>query len=132
PPPTTPPTTPPVTPVETASDVNVRLSFKAGLGLLAPATTGTLGNITAQVGGVPTGTTSMLTLKILGGTLTELGTGCAPVGDTAVCEIGPDAPPITFKVIGVPVSAMATVTTPSTVVDPDANNNQDSMLLGLL
>ncbi len=136
PPPTT-PTPPPVTPtppVMTAADESVQMSYKLGVGLLAPKTTGTLGNIHAAVAGVPAGTTSWLTIKVLGGSLTQVGFGapCHSAGDTTVCMIRANTPPLNFKVNGVAVSASATVTTPSNVVDPTMANNEDSMILGLL
>ncbi|MCW2756073.1 MAG: sigma-70 region 2 domain protein [Marmoricola sp.] len=125
----TPPVTPPVT---ASSDESVHLSFKVGLGLLSPNTTGTLGNINAQVAGVPAGTVSTLTIQVLGGSLTQIGHGCTSAGDTTVCQIRSGTPPLNFKVNGVPVAATATVTTPTNVSDPIIANNEDSMLLGLL
>jgi RNA polymerase sigma factor (sigma-70 family) len=125
--------TPPVTPpVMAAADVSVHLSYKIGVGLLSPATTGTLGNIDAAVAGVPAGTTSVLTIKVLGGTLTQLGSWCTSAGDTTVCTVWHDEAPLNFKVNGVPVTATATVTTPANTNDPVMSNNQDSMILGLL
>lgn len=134
-PPTT-PTAPPVTPTAPATpdeaDVSVRLAFAPKLGLLGAPNAGTVGNLTAEAFGVPEGLTGMIKVQVFGGTLTQIGTGCAPVGNVAVCAIGPDAPPLVFKVNGLPVTASATVTGPEDVADPESSNNRDSMLLGLL
>ena len=64
--------------------------------------------------------------------LVQRGGGCRPSGSVATCAIGPGAPPLEFNVIGVPVSATATVTVPAGFTDPTMANNHDSVLLGLL
>lgn len=130
--PVTPPTTPPV-PVVTTADVGVRLTFSLRpLGILNLKENGLLGNLNATVSGVPAGQKSTITIRVLGGTMTQKGSGCKPSGSTAVCALGPGAPPLTFKVHGVPVSATATVTVPNGFTDPAMANNQDSVLLGLI
>lgn len=134
--PTTPtptPTPPDPTPtLPSSADVSVDLSFTARLGLLGAPDAGTLGNLNADVDGIPEGTTGWVTIELVGGTLTQLGAGCVPDGVTVVCEVGPDAPPLRFKVNGIPVTASATVTGASEVPDPEMRNNRDTMLLGLL
>lgn len=131
-PPVTPTTTPPV-PVGTTADVGVRLTFSLRpLGILNLTENGLLGNLNATVWGVPAGQRSTLTIHVVGGTMTQKGSGCKPSGSTAVCTIGPDAPPLTFKVHGVPVSATATVTVPNGFTDPTMDNNHDSVMLGLI
>lgn len=130
--PVTPPTTPPA-PVDTTADIRVRLTFSLRpLGILNLKENGLLGNLNATVSGVPAGQRSTITIRVLGGTMTQKGSGCKPSGSTAVCALGPDAPPLTFKVHGVPVSATATVTVPKGFTDPAMDNNHDSVLLGLI
>ncbi|MCZ4500140.1 MAG: sigma-70 region 2 domain protein [Marmoricola sp.] len=133
--PTTPPVTP-TTPVEpitpSMADVSVRLAFQPKLGLLGASNAGTLGNLTAEAFGIPEGTTGTIKVQVFGGTLSQIGDGCAPEGNVAVCAIGPDTDPLVFKVNGLPVTASATVTGPTDVGDPVSRNNRDSMLLGLL
>lgn len=134
PPVTTPttPTTPPV-PLDTTANIGVRLTFSLRpLGVLNLKENGLLGNLNATVSGVPAGQESTITIHVLGGTMTQKGSGCKPSGSTAVCALGPDAPPLTFKVHGVPISATATVTVPNGFTDPVMDNNQDSVLLGLI
>ncbi|HEX4190221.1 MAG TPA: sigma-70 family RNA polymerase sigma factor [Marmoricola sp.] len=132
-PPPTGPTGPTTTPV-TDADVSVRLAFQPKLGLLGAPDAGTLGNLNADVSGLPAGTTGMITVDIVGGSLTPLGTGCTESGfsTTVTCVVGPDAPPLVFKVNGVPITATAEVTAPATVEDPQMDNNSDALLLGLL
>jgi RNA polymerase sigma factor (sigma-70 family) len=127
--PTTPPTQPPVV---VSADLSVRLTFSIRLGLLDPQNSGLLGNLNASVSGIPAGKTSTITVRVLGGTLTQKGSGCKPSGSTATCAIGPGAPPLEFKVHGVPVSATATITVPQGITDPNLANNRDSVLLGIL
>ncbi|HET6153141.1 MAG TPA: sigma-70 family RNA polymerase sigma factor [Marmoricola sp.] len=130
---TPPPTGPTTTPI-TDADISVRLAFQPKLGLLGAPNAGTLGNLNADVTGVPEGTTGMVTVSIVGGSLSPLGTGCTETGlsTTVTCMVGPDAPPLVFKVNGIPVTASAEVTAPDTVEDPQMNNNRDALLLGLL
>lgn len=131
-PPNSPPTAPPTVGARTA-DVGVRLTFSLRpLGVLSPSDSGLLGNLNATVGGVPAGTRATITVTVVGGTMTQQGSGCKPSGSTATCAIGPDAPPLVFKVHGVPVRATATVTVPQGYDDPQAGNNTDSVLLGLI
>ena len=135
PPPTSAPPTSTPTPTSrtTTADVGVRLTFSLRpLGVLTPGKTGLLGNLNVTVYGVPTGEKSTLTIRVVGGRLTQLGSSCKPSGSTATCALGPDAAPLTFKVHGVPVSATATVTVPAGYTDPVMANNRDSVLLGLI
>lgn len=154
-PPVVPPTTPPTTPVPTSADVSARLAFQAKLGLLGAPDAGTIGNLTAEAGGFPEGTTGWLKIQVFGGTLTQLGTGCAAAvsitsnapptpralliaaatpqtATTLLCPIKPGSAPVSFKVNGLPVTASATVIGPDNVTDPNSRNNRDSVLLGLL
>ncbi len=125
----------PVTPqptIPTSADVSVDLAFTMKLGVLGDPGAGTLGNLHAKVDGIPEGTTGWVTIEVVGGTLTQIGTGCVPNGAAMVCEVGSFPPTLRFKVNGVPVTASATVTGPENVPDPAMDNNQDSMLLGLI
>ncbi|MFL6159290.1 MAG: sigma-70 family RNA polymerase sigma factor [Marmoricola sp.] len=134
--PTKPPTTPPVvTPTPpTSADVSVRLAFQPKLGLLGARNAGTLGNLNAEAFGIPAGTTGMMKVQVVGGTLTPLGRGCTSngFGDMVWCPVGPGSPPMVFKVNGLPVTAMATVVGPDNVPDPVSRNNRDATILGLL
>jgi RNA polymerase sigma factor (sigma-70 family) len=131
PPPTT--TTNPPPPVVQSADVRLRLTFSLRpLGVVTPKRTGLLGNLNATVSGIPAGQKVVLTVKVLGGTMTQQGSGCKPKGSTAVCTIGPGTPTLVFKVRGVPVSATATVSVPDGYRDPVLSNNHDTVLLGLL
>jgi RNA polymerase sigma factor (sigma-70 family) len=132
--PTTPPpfTPPPTQPPPTSADVSVDLSFQAKLGLLGAPNAGTIGNLTATTDGVPTGMEGTLTIKTLGATLSQIGTGCTIVRDTTTCPIWKGMSPLVFKMIGVPVATSATVSGPADVSDPAPRNNHDSVLLGLL
>jgi hypothetical protein len=131
PPPTT--TTTPPPPVVKSADVRVRLTFSLRpLGVLTPRRTGLLGNLNTTVSGIPAGQKAVLTVKVLGGTLSQQGSGCKPKGSTAVCTIGPGTPTLVFKVRGVPVSATASVSVPNGYKDPVLSNNLDTVLLGLL
>ncbi|MFL6107783.1 MAG: sigma-70 family RNA polymerase sigma factor [Marmoricola sp.] len=129
-PPTTPPTTPPVTP--TSADVSVDLAFQAKLGLLGAKNAGTIGNLTATTDGVPTGMTGSITIKTLGATLEQIGSGCTVQADTTTCPIWEGMHPLVFKMIGVPVTTSATVVGPTNVSDPAPRNNHAGLLLGLL
>jgi RNA polymerase sigma factor (sigma-70 family) len=133
-PPVTTPPVPPVTTPPTArvADVAVRLSFSVRPGLLTKANDGLVGYLTASVTGVPTGQKATVTIRVVGGRLSQRSPGCKPSGSTATCQVGPGAPPLEFSVLGLPVSASATVTVPSGWTDPSLSNNRDSVLLGLL
>jgi RNA polymerase sigma factor (sigma-70 family) len=128
---TTPPTAPPPEVVKTA-DIRVRLTFTVRVGLLTHDRDGLLGYLNAGVSGIPANTKSTITVHVTGGRLVQRGTGCRPSGSTATCALGPGAPPLEFNVMGVPVSAVATVTVPAGYTDPTMSNNHDSVLLGLL
>jgi hypothetical protein len=93
---------------------------------------GLLGFLNADVSGIPTGQKSTITVRVVGGRLVQRGSGCRPSGAVATCDVGPGAPPLEFSVMGVPVSATATVTVPQGWVDPTMSNNDDSVLLGVL
>lgn len=130
--PTFPTPTPPAPTPPSSADVSVDLSFSARLGLLGAPEAGTLGNLNVTVDGIPEGTTGLVTVQVVGGTLTQLDSSCVPDGATMVCKVGPDTPTLRFKVNGIPISAKATVTGPRDVPDPAMQNNSDSVLLGLL
>jgi hypothetical protein len=110
----------------------VRLTFSLRVGLLTREKDGLLGYLNAGVSGIPTGQKSTITVRVTGGRLVQRGSGCKPSGSVATCALGPGAPPLEFNVMGVPVSATATVTVPSGYTDPSMANNHDSVLLGLL
>jgi hypothetical protein len=120
-------------PVSTSADVSVRLTFSLRpLGVLTPRQNGLLGNLNATTRGVPAGQRATITIHVVGGTMTQKGSGCKPAGSTAVCAIGPNAPALVFKVHGIPVSATARITAPTGWTDPLLSNNTDSVLLGLI
>jgi hypothetical protein len=127
------PSTAPVTTVAppTVSDVRVRLTFSLRAGVLTPQRDGLLGFLNAGVTGIPTGQKATLTVHVVGGRLVARGPGCRTAGSTATCEIGPGTATPQFNVMGIPVSASATVTA-GAFSDPVASNNSDSVLLGLL
>jgi RNA polymerase sigma factor (sigma-70 family) len=120
-------------PVSTTADVSVRLTFSLRpLGILTPKQNGLLGNLNATTKGIPAGQRATITIHVVGGTMTQKGSGCKPAGSTAVCAIGPNAPALIFKVHGIPVSATARITAPAGWTDPLPSNNTDSVLLGLI
>ena len=129
-PPSTPPTTRP--PVVHTADISVRLTFSLRVGPLTKAKDGLLGYLNAGVSGIPANTKSTITVRVLGGRLVQRGSGCRPSGSVATCALGPGAPPLAFNVMGVPISATATVTVPAGWTDPAMSNNHDTVLLGLL
>ena len=110
----------------------MRLTFSLRVGALTHEDDGLLGYLNASVSGIPTGQKSRITVRVLGGRLVQRGSGCKPAGAMATCEVGPGAPPLQFNVMGVPVSATATVTVPGGYTDPSMSNNDDSVLLGLV
>jgi hypothetical protein len=112
------------------SDVGVRLTFSLRVGVLTPQRDGLLGFLSAGVTGVPAGERATLTVRVVGGRLVARGPGCRTAGSTATCDIGPGATP-QFNVMGVPVSASASVAVGG-FTDPVTTNNNDSVLLGLL
>lgn len=140
----TPPVVTPTPPVILTSDVSVRMAFKVGLGLLTPSTSGTLGNVKVSTAGIPAGKTATVTIHVVGGTLAAMtGTtssartgsidACTGTGTSVVtCTLTSTDAPLQFKVEGVPVSSWADVTAPRGYIDPNPDNNRDSMLLGLL
>jgi hypothetical protein len=132
PPFTPPPTKPPTTPPPTSADVSVGLTFQAKLGLLGAPNAGTIGNLTATTDGLPSGAEGTITIETLGATLDQIGTGCTSEQDTTTCPIWPGMPPLEFKVMGVPVTASATVSGPENMTDPAPRNNHASLLLGIL
>jgi RNA polymerase sigma factor (sigma-70 family) len=121
-----------VAPPSLVSDVAVRLTFSLRIGLLTPQDNGLLGYLNAGVTGVPAGQQATLRVSVLGGRLVSRGNGCHASGSVATCDIGPGTPPLEFNVIGIPVSASATVTAPGGYSDPSPSNNNDSVLLGVL
>jgi RNA polymerase sigma factor (sigma-70 family) len=127
---TTPPTKPP-TGARTA-DIGVRLTFSLRVGLLTREKDGLLGYLNAGVSGVPSGQRATLTVRVVGGRLVSRGGACHATGSVATCALGPGVPPLEFNVMGVPVTATATVTVPDGYTDPTMSNNHDSVLLGLL
>jgi RNA polymerase sigma factor (sigma-70 family) len=128
--PSSPPTSEP--PAVRRADVGVRLTFSLRAGLLTRQRDGLLGFLNASVRGIPAGQKSTITVRVVGGRLVQRGSGCRPSGSVATCAIGPGAPALEFNVLGVPVSATATVTVPNGWTDPTMANNRDTVLLGLL
>ena len=125
------PSTPPA-PNARIADVGVRLTFTLRPGLLSKGNEGLLGYLTATVSGIPSGQQATVTVQVTGGRLVQRGSGCKPSGATATCQVGPGSAPLEFNVMGVPVSASATVTAPSGWTDPTTSNNHDTVLLGML
>jgi RNA polymerase sigma factor (sigma-70 family) len=125
---------PTVTPqaVARVSDFKVRLTFSLRVGILTAQRDGLLGFLNAGVTGVPTGERATLTVRVVGGQLVARGPGCRANGGVATCDIGPGTDTLQFNVMGVPVSATATVSVPGGYTDPAMSNNTDSVLLGLL
>ncbi len=137
------PTPTPTPPVQArTADVSTQLAFRLGLGLLSPTENGTLGNLKASVDGIPEGQETTVTVQVFGGVLEQLpastrtgaanGSDCEIDASVAVCTVHKGSAPLTFKVIGLPVSASATIGVPRNISDPNMRNNRDSMLLGLL
>ena len=114
------------------ADVSVRLTFSVRVGPLTKSQDGLLGYLNAGTGGVPAGQKATLTVRVVGGRLVSRGGACRATGSTATCDVGPGAPPLEFNVMGVPVSATATVSVPGGWTDPTMSNNSDTVLLGLL
>jgi len=131
-PPSPPPVSVTVAPPSLVSDVSVRLTFSLRIGLLTPQDDGLLGYLNAGVSGVPSGQTATLTVQVLGGNLVARGNGCHASGSVATCSMSPGEEPPQFNVIGIPVSASATITVPNGYTDPVRSNNSDSVLLGVL
>ncbi|HET6166467.1 MAG TPA: sigma-70 family RNA polymerase sigma factor [Marmoricola sp.] len=133
-PPSTPVVEPPtVPPISTVADVSVRTTFSLRpLGILTPRQSGLLGNLNVTTRGVPAGQRASITVHVVGGTMTQKGSGCKPAGSTATCTVGPGTTTLVFKVHGVPISATARITAPSGWTDPLLSNNFDSVLLGIL
>jgi hypothetical protein len=129
--PSTPKVTAAVLPPAPVADVAVRLTFSLRAGAVTKESDGLLGYLTATVTGVPAGQRSTLTVRVTGGRLAQRGGGCRASGSVATCEVGPGAAPLEFNVIGVPVSASATVTVPGGYTDPSRANNTDNVLLGV-
>ena len=128
---------PPVAPVTTVappvvSDVGVRLTFSLRAGVLTPQRDGLLGFLNAGVTGIPAGQSATLTVHVVGGRLIARGPGCKASGASATCDIRPGMATPQFNVMGIPVSASATVTAAGGFTDPVLSNNSDSVLLGLL
>jgi RNA polymerase sigma factor (sigma-70 family) len=131
------PQKPPAAPVTSVappvvSDVGVRLTFSLRAGVLTPQRDGLLGFLNAGVTGIPAGQRATLTVHVVGGRLVARGPGCRTAGSTATCDIGPGAATPQFNVMGIPISASATVAVGGGFTDPVATNNTDSVLLGLL
>jgi RNA polymerase sigma factor (sigma-70 family) len=119
-------------PTVRTADIGVRLTFSLRVGLLTKAQDGLLGYLNAGVNGVPAGQKATLTVRVVGGRLVSRTGACRATGSTATCDVGPGAAPLEFNVMGVPVSATATVSVPGGWTDPTLSNNSDSVLLGLL
>jgi hypothetical protein len=120
------------TPTVRRADLSVRLTFSLRVGVLTADRDGLLGYLTANVAGIPAGQRTTVTVRVVGGRLVQRGSACKPAGSVATCSVGPDSAPLEFNVMGVPVSATATVTVPAGYSDPATTNNTDSVLLGAL
>jgi len=123
---------PPVVPPARRADVAVRLTFSLRAGVLTPQSDGLLGYLNVGTSGIPAGEQATVTVRVTGGRLVQRGNGCKPTGSVATCSVGPGAPPLQFNIMGVPVSASATVTGPAGYTDPVPANNTDTVLLGVL
>jgi hypothetical protein len=108
------------------------LTFSLRAGVLTPQSDGLLGYLNVGTSGIPAGQHATVTVRVTGGRLVQRGSGCKPRGSVATCSVGPGAAPLQFNVIGVPVSATATVTGPAGYTDPAPANNSDTVLLGVL
>jgi RNA polymerase sigma factor (sigma-70 family) len=120
------------TPTVRRADLSVRLTFSLRVGVLTADRDGLLGYLTANVAGIPAGQRTTVTVRVVGGRLVQRGSACKPAGSVATCSVGADSAPLEFNVMGVPVSATATVTVPAGYSDPATTNNTDSVLLGAL
>jgi RNA polymerase sigma factor (sigma-70 family) len=127
-----PPVVPDTPPPSLSADVGVRLTFSLRVGPVTKQKDGLVGYLNASAAGIPAGQQSTITIRVVGGTLAQRGGGCRASGSVATCAIGPGAAPLEFNVIGLPVSASATLTVPHGYTDPAPGNNTDSVLLGLL
>ena len=105
---------------------------RSWLGALGAPNSGTIGNLTATTDGLPAGTTGTIEIETLGATLDQIGTGCTSDKNFTSCPVWPGMAPLHFKIMGVPVTASATVLGPDDVTDPAPSNNHDSLLLGIL
>jgi hypothetical protein len=101
-------------------------------GVLTRQSDGLLGYLSAGVSGIPAGHRATVTVRVTGGRLVSRGGACKPRGSVATCSVAPGSAPLQFNVIGVPVSASATVSVPPGYTDPSLANNTDSVLLGVL
>jgi hypothetical protein len=123
---------PPAGPAPQSADVAVRLTFSLRVGALTRESDGLLGYLNVNTSGIPAAQHATVTVRVTGGRLVQRGSGCQPTGSVATCSVGPGAPALQFNVMGVPVSASATITGPAGWTDPATANNNDSVLLGVL
>jgi RNA polymerase sigma factor (sigma-70 family) len=119
-------------PTVRTADLGVRLTFSVRVGPLTKQKDGLLGYLDVGVSGVPAGQKATLTVRVVGGRLVSRTGACRANGSSATCDVGPGAAPLEFNVMGVPVSATATVSVPGGWTDPTMSNNTDTVLLGLL
>jgi hypothetical protein len=122
----------PAGPAPQSADVAVRLTFSLRVGALTRESDGLLGYLNVNTSGIPAAQHATVTVRVTGGRLVQRGSGCQPTGSVATCSVGPGAPALQFNVMGVPVSASATITGPAGWTDPAPANNNDSVLLGVL
>jgi RNA polymerase sigma factor (sigma-70 family) len=126
------PTTVVAPPVAPRADLAVRLSFSLRAGVLTRESDGFLGYLNVATSGIPAGHRATVTVSVTGGRLVQRGSGCKPAGSVATCSVGPGTPALEFNVMGVPVSATATITGPTGYTDTVSTNNRDYLLLGTL
>jgi RNA polymerase sigma factor (sigma-70 family) len=126
------PTTVVAAPVAPRADLAVRLSFSLRAGVLTRESDGFLGYLNVATSGIPAGQRATVTVSVTGGRLVQRGSGCKPAGSVATCSVGPGAPPLEFNVMGVPVSATATITGPTGYTESAPANNHAYLLLGTL
>ena len=124
--------TTPAPPVVRTADLSVRLTFSLKVGVATRQQDGLLGYLNAGVSGIPAGQQATLTVRLTGGRLVARGGDCRASGSVATCTLGPGADPLEFNVMGLPVSATATVSVPDGWTDPAMGNNSDNLLLGVL
>ncbi len=126
PPATTPPPT--TTPEPKVANAGVKVSFKHKL---LSSDAGLLGNLVVTPSGVPSAGATV-SVKISDGRLVQVGSGCSVSGGTATCQVGADSGALEFKVYGLPILAIASISLPPGWTDSAPGNNSDQLVLTLL
>jgi RNA polymerase sigma factor (sigma-70 family) len=123
---------PPVVQPAPRADLGVRLTFSLRAVALDRQSDGLLGNLSVGVSGVPAGQHATVTIRVTSGRLVSRAGTCKDHGSVVTCSVGPGAAPLQLNVLGVAISASATVSVPAGYTDPAPANNTDSVLLGML